>query len=635
MSFEIVEQEEQRLADVCESVDSYLADRKGKLAEHDAKIKAFEVERLESQCPREKDRLTREIRNLSQYDPAKYLSVFDQVDTPYLAGVAIQDDNPRIGKKHILLGKQGLVDGVRVIVADWRKAEISKLYYEWEEGEDYEDDIAGQERSGKIERKIAYGIHKRDLISLQTGSGRLEKAGGCWGEPVDGSNASLSRKEAAEDHRLVDIVALISREQFGLITRQHEGCLYLTGGAGCGKTTVAIHRLSYLLFNDPNLFRPHRCLVVMFNRSLRDYVKATSTDLLTDKLPVETYHSWAQQALRRLGVDPIFSASVGKGLEGAKKSTLFYRALKEHASLPNDSDPPLADLGRFFADESLLQRHLGRGKKIKEFLAQGDRLLSGARELSFDDAGILLHLCQLRQGREEVEGILEWYDHIMVDEAQDLSLVELKSLEYATSKRRSMSICADAKQKILDFVDGSGFAAFQVELQSKGLASGELKVSYRSTAQIMALASKVAGIPEGKVVNEGSEPRFHSFNHEQDTLRHLHRSVKALLASDDSALTAIICRYKNEAQAIFKELRDIKGVRLQTSSLTFEPGVLITNAHQVKGLEFSGVILWNPSKKAYPITDLGRNLLYVAITRASGKLAIFHHEPLSDLFGAY
>lgn len=44
------------------------------------------------------------------------------------------------------------------------------------------------------------------------------------------------------------------------------------------------------------------------------------------------------------------------------------------------------------------------------------------------------------------------------------------------------------------------------------------------------------------------------------------------------------------------------------------------------------MILWNPTQKSYPATELGKNLLYVAITRASDRLAIYHHAPLSPLF---
>jgi DNA helicase IV len=232
------------------------------------------------------------------------------------------------------------------------------------------------------------------------------------------------------------------------------------------------------------------------------------------------------------------------------------------------------------------------------------------------------------------EDAFGWYDHILIDEAQDLSLIELNALTFATSKRRSMTVCADEKQKILDFVDSEGFAAFQMDLKNQGLSTGNLDVSYRSTAQIMALASRVSGRPVAQVVNEGPDPRLHQWQSQAESLAHLKNSLKVLLAREPNSLTAVICRYKVEAQQVYAALRELPGVRLQTASLTFEPGVLVTNVHQVKGLEFGGVILWNPARKAYPATEFGKNLLYVAITRASNRLAIYHHEPLTELLRA-
>lgn len=627
-------QEEQRLSDACISVDLYQDGRKTKLAEHDRKIRAFEVERLDSVDPREKDRLTREIRQLSQHDPAKYLIPFEQGQTPYLAGLVISDDDPKIGRQHLLFGKQSLIDGSRVVVVDWRKAEISKLFYDWEEGENYEEDIGPKERTGLIEKKISYGIRRRELLTIHTGAGTLVKSNGSW-EDQGKQNTSVIRKESVGDHRMVDIVALISRDQFRLITQHNEGCLYLTGGAGCGKTTVALHRLSFLLFNQPELFRPERCLVVMFNRSLCDYIRQTSTDLLTDRLPVETFHSWAGKALRSLGVTAKFSANQGKGLGPLKKQVGMYQALLDYAEATDGQASPTADLGMFYSQTELLQRHLPGSRQLEQLARDGRILVAGDKQdLSFDDAGLLVHLIQLRRSEEECRDALNWYDHLLIDEAQDLSLVELKALTSATNKRRSMTVCADEKQKILDFVDAEGFTAFQLDLKNQGLSSGKLDVSYRSTSQIMMLAARVSGRPMGQVVNEGPDPRLHQWATQGESLEHLERSLRVLLAKEPKSLTAIICRYKCEAQYIYGAMKGIPGVRLQTNSLTFEPGVLITNVHQVKGLEFGGVILWNPTQKAYPATEIGKNLLYVAITRASNRLAIYRHEPLTTLLGS-
>jgi DNA helicase IV len=623
--------EEQRLVDICQAADRYNRERKGKLQGHDQKMRHLKTERLNSNNPREKDNLTFEMLRLSQFDPYKYLPPFEQLAAPFLAGITILDDDPKIGRKHILFGKQSLMDGPRVVVTDWRKAQVSKLYYEWDEGEYYEDDIGERERSGTIEKKIAYGIANHELFSLQSDSGSYIKQSDIWGD-AGKQNSSVIKKEASSDHRMVDIVSLISREQFGLITGKSDGCLYLTGGAGCGKTTVALHRLSYLIFNQPERFRPKRCLVVMFNKSLRNYVKKTSVDLLTNQLPVETFHSWAVKAMRSLGTGATFSTKVGTGLTSLKKSSGIYAALMEYVATGSRRSP-LEDLGGLYADSALCRQHLGNSPQIEALAREGERLLSGqSPEIAFDDAGLLIHLAQLRRKGMEIPDSIGWYDHLLIDEAQDLSLVELHALMFATTGKRSLTVCADEKQKILDFVDSAGFSAFQLELKNAGLAAGELDISYRSTRQIMDLASRVSGRAIGKVVNEGPDPRFHDFATQAEALAHLRRSVGALLAREKKSLTAIICRFKHEAQTVYAALNELPGVRLQTADLSFEPGILITNAHQVKGLEFSGVILWNPTQKSYPDTDPGKNLLYVAITRASDRLAIYHHAPLTRLF---
>jgi DNA helicase IV len=631
--------EEDRLEYVCRVVDKYIMERGGKLAIHDKKMDTYKKERMDAVDFREKDELNLQMRDLTYHNPRKYLPGFQHSKNPYLAGLVIQDTNKRIGTQHILFGKQSMTDGSKVIVVDWRKAAISRLYYEWDEGEEYEENINGQERTGIIQKKISYGIRNRSLESLKTGEWWLRKNAGVWGQGIDSApgkpqNATMSHKENEGDYSLTDIVSLISREQFRLITQNIEGCLHLSGGAGCGKTTVALHRLSFLMFNEPESFRPQRCMVVMFNRSLCDYVKQTSTDLLGNDTSVTTFHAWATKALLSLGVNVRFSANYGKGLATIKKSSGMQQALAEYVASNKRKKEMSAieDLGRFYACSERIEKHCKPlGNAIKAIGAESQRLADGATELPFDDAGILLLLEQLRGGQHEYQGALNWYDHIVIDEAQDLSACELKSLFYATSDKRSMTICADAHQKILDFVDGSGFSAFQMDMQKQGMQAGSLDVSYRSTAQIMDLANRVANRESVEVVNEGPDPRFHYWNNKEETLEHLRRSLAALMAKEPQSLTAVICRYKKEAQEVFQALKGVPGLRLQTSSLSFEPGVLVTNIHQVKGLEFSGVIMWNPTHKAYPYTEIGRNLLYVGLTRASNRLAVYHFEGLSGL----
>lgn len=639
LDIEYLRIEDARLKEVCAAVDAHEERRQTAIQEFNQEMQGYKEQLRETHGQKDRLELEQHVRSRAPFDPSKRMVRFEHPDAPYIAGMAIADDDPKIGKQFYLLGKQGLAgERSRQIIVDWRQAAISQLFYNYEEGEEYEETIGPKERTGVLEQKVKYLIRNRELVQVDRGSGsfRLEQPKTKSEPPKWAANSgqrSIEKKEQSGDFGMTDIVALISREQFQHITSQHDGCFYLTGGAGSGKTTVALHRLSYLMFNHPELFRPERCLVVMFNKALRNYVHGTSTDLLTTKMPVETYHSWAEAALRKLLGTPIpFTVDPSRAkLSQLKKSAAMLTALDEYIGQGKLTGSPAIDLGMFYSNEGIVGRHFGSTAAAKNLIEEGKAFASGKfRKLCYDDAGIILYFAQKTRGSGEIESASSWYDHIIIDEAQDLSLVELKTLHFAASKRKSMTICADTKQRILDFVDDKCFEQFHADLKSQGMALGNLGVSYRSTRQIMELAGRVSGKPVGEVKSEGPEPRVHTWGSEQEALIRLKGSLQALLEQEPKSLTAVICRWKQDVLLLEKALRGLPGLRME---MTFKPGIIVTNVHQVKGLEYSNVILWNPSQKNYPDTQLGRNLLYVAITRASSRLAIFHFDPLSSLLG--
>jgi DNA helicase IV len=621
-------EEEKRLQDVLNAIAENDKDRADKIRKHDAVIRDLEKQRLDSVNPREKDWITAQIRKLSAFDPAKYKLAHKAAGDPYFGLLAIADEDPKIGKKTYLIGKQGVLAGTKVIVIDWRKAELSQLFYEYEEGEDYEEEIVGRIREGVITRKLKYGIAQSELMRVAGEDFSFEKMNGQW--DLEGRSVTTQQiKEDKGDYRLVDIISLISPEQFRLITKDNLGCTYLTGGAGSGKTTVALHRLSYLIFNHPQQFRAERCMVVMFNRALQGYVLDTSRDLIDPKTPVKTYHSWVEDALARIG--NFRGLDARKQLfTNLKKSCAMRDVIESYVLQTERPDNPLRDLYQMY---SLMSRYLDKTSQVEALSSHyRDCLQRNALTLDFADKAILLRLIQLRSAGSTVELALNWYDHLLIDEAQDLSRIELDTLAAASTKQKSLTICADVNQRILDFLDDGGFPSFQADLTKIGLDSTELSISYRSTAQIMALASKISGRPATRVVKEGPEPRHHTFDSKGEALTALFRATRALLLAEPNSLSAIVCRYKKDAQDVFNVLKSLTGVRLETKTFNFKPGVIITNAHQVKGLEFSGVILWDPSAENYPVTTVSKNLLYVAITRASERLATYSFRRRSPFF---
>ncbi len=101
------------------------------------------------------------------------------------------------------------------------------------------------------------------------------------------------------------------------------------------------------------------------------------------------------------------------------------------------------------------------------------------------------------------------------------------------------------------------------------------------------------------------------------------------------ALSAILCRWPKQAQQLLEELRRLgfNSVRLgHRDQFDFSPGIVVTNVHQVKGLEFRNVLIVEPSEENYRSTsEEETNLLYVAVTRAEERLDFLGVQPRSAL----
>jgi DNA helicase IV len=212
------------------------------------------------------------------------------------------------------------------------------------------------------------------------------------------------------------------------------------------------------------------------------------------------------------------------------------------------------------------------------------------------------------------QGALSWYDHVIVDEAQDLAAVELEAVLAATSPRRSLTVCADEQQKILSFVDSTSFINFRQQLQLSGLDKETLVISYRSAREILELAARVSGRAVDTSKAHSGVVKFYREKDSRDAAKKVKAIAEQIVRKEPNSLTAVICKKKTDVKAVHRILAGVPG--LHTEEVSFDPGVLVVNAHQVKGSS-SNVILWNPSDTDYRQTETDRNLLYVAVTRAS------------------
>jgi DNA helicase II / ATP-dependent DNA helicase PcrA len=185
----------------------------------------------------------------------------------------------------LYIGKASLFDRVNQIpiIVDWRSP-IANVYYDGRLG-DVTYEAYGETQSGYLSLKRQYeivdGLLKeiRD-IDLTTHDELLQK--------------SLSGKA---DNRLTEIVATIQNEQNDVIRASLKHPIIVQGAAGSGKTTIALHRISYFLYSSGYRFPPEKLMILAPNRLFIDYISAVLPDLGVNKINQTTYVDFMRNCL--------------------------------------------------------------------------------------------------------------------------------------------------------------------------------------------------------------------------------------------------------------------------------------------------------------------------------------------------
>src|SRR3954447_25512632 len=242
------------------------------------------------------------------------------ITSPYFAHIKLRESGKT---KDVLVGKRGFIDRQsNVQIVDWRNAPVSRIYYRYEEGDDYEEEIAGRKVEGVVEVRRNVSIARSNLRRIGAPQGTyLKDARGSWVQAVGqiapvlhGGMGKAARPVAAAgargtlgihhgsqraDKALPEIAALIDKEQFDLITQPGSGIVVIQGGAGSGKTTVALHRIAYLNFQDSRRFKSQNTLFVVPSQALVRYVAGVLPALGVPGVPVVTYTGWARSTRMR------------------------------------------------------------------------------------------------------------------------------------------------------------------------------------------------------------------------------------------------------------------------------------------------------------------------------------------------
>jgi DNA helicase-2/ATP-dependent DNA helicase PcrA len=320
----------------------------------------------------------------------------------------------------------------------------------------------------------------------------------------------------------------------------------------------------------------------------------------------------------------------------------------EWASLLTDREA----LGAGFARHAPGLFSPGQLDDIHRWCVARDRLRTAGRSdedderFAFDaeDDALLLRIFQRQRGRlpapgggKDAKATLA-YEHLMIDEVQDFSPLELAVLLDATSAQRSVTLAGDTAQAI---APEHGFTSWTELLDFLNIAHERvepLRVSYRSTREIVDVAEHVLGPLMGDVrpvaPRVGAPVESFPFSSAGECAEFLSQALRELVRNEPDASVALLARHPEQARLAYEALlhAEVPSLRLVSDQdFSFSAGIDVTDVRQSKGLEFDIVILLEVTDSSYPATDDARRLLHVAMTRAAHQLWITYVGNASPL----
>ncbi|MDA3647121.1 UvrD-helicase domain-containing protein [Saccharopolyspora indica] len=434
--------------------------------------------------------------------------------------------------------------------------------------------------------------------------------------------------------------------------RSYNGSAQVTGGPGTGKTVVALHRVKHLLSQNPEA----RILLTTFTNALASSLwenlqRLLDDDRLLDRVEITTVDSLANRAVRE---------STGKGLAPINdvEERQLWRRVVNKLTLPWSEQFMMQEyrhviLAQDISTEAqyLAAKRRGRGSQLRG--EQRKLVWRGVEEFlaELDRRNNKTHLQICAQAADLISDE-QRFDHIVVDEAQDLHPAQWRLLRAAVpTAPDDLFITGDPHQRIYDN---------RVSLRSLGInvisRSSRLRLNYRSTAEILSWSTKLLGSePVEDLGGDGSDslagyrsllsgrrPQVMTYPSENEEVTALAEQIRSW--TDQGVPTneiAVSARFNVLLDKVAERLNadGLPTVRVKNRPRAEDNGVRLATMHAMKGLEFRCVAVVGATAKAVPFdkditpeeldpqqhrNDLfkQRCLLFVACTRAREELTV-------------
>ncbi len=558
------------------------------------------------------------------------------------------------------------------LIHDWR-APVSSMFYDHELGEAGYRSPSG-EIKGEISLKRQYRIR----------GGKME----FMIESALTVHDDILQKELSSnvDDKMKNIVATIQREQNQIIRNEDIRTLIIQGVAGSGKTSIALHRIAYLLYTFRDSISSKDILIISPNKVFSDYISNVLPELGEETVPETSMEQILSGVLEHKYKYQTYFGLVNELLEKPSSSLIDRIAYKASFGFISELDKFILHIENtyFKAADVKLTKYItipapfieeqylrfNRYPIRRRFDAMADYMLDMLKiqyAFTVTTAGRNLLKKEIRlmfAGNNDIQvykdffkwtnnpgmfkmrkgHTLEYSDlaplaylhlalegngnqpfrvkHLLIDEMQDYSPIQYKVIQKLFPCRKT--VLGDAGQSVNPY--GSSTA----ETIQKSLTASEIMKlckSYRSTFEITDFAQKIHPNAELEpVARHGEKPQILQFGSAVEELSGIMGLISTYRKSEYKSL-GIICKTEQQAREMADMLKsyanDISFLSSQSSA--FVQGIVITSAHMAKGLEFDEVIIPQTDERNYR-SEIDKSMLYVAVTRAMHRLTLTFHE---------
>ncbi len=583
-------------------------------------------------------------------------------DNPYFASVVFEDEDKE--RFSVYLGLTYLKDeDYGNIIYDWRSP-ICSLFYDFEVGPCAYAAPGGPVK-GQLIRKRQYKIANRILESAFDNSMNIDD--------------DLLQEVLANDsnEKMKNIVNTIQQEQNNVIRNVRDKTLIVSGIAGSGKTSVALHRIAFLLYKIKNL-TSNDVLIFSPNQIFTEYISNVLPELGEDNTLQTTFNDYLSNTITEFeSVEP-FMDFIGK-FYSEKVPNVEFIKYKQSDEIINDINLYIEDYirkARVLSDftenkvytvykedlNELLHKRYNTlpffervdiiAEKLSEANYKGShkktatykKLIMENSSFKKDYKDIYLgffssSFCKIRARDEDIrkfnksktigyedallfvymKGLLEGFPYegnirqVVIDEAQDYSYLQYLIIN-KIFRNSNFTILGDVNQTINPYYKYESLDILSNIFEKSKCIS--LTKTYRSSPEIIEFTNKILGLNHVCAIRKTEKrPLIHRVDNSKllEDIEYLRTKYKSV---------AVITRDSNTALKLYEQLKDTIPISILNSNTEeFNKELVVLPAYLAKGLEFDSVIVYSDVESKYLKNE--KNLLYVACTRAQHELIVY------------